>query len=306
MTPARSTDDLPLPDAPTTATSLPAASRPISSSTTLFAPEEVVAVLGFERQQTAVRALASPASGAITPARLERRRFARARHATEPVRPEVDELAARGQMPGHQLGGDRRQEDLAAVGLAADSRREVDRWRRRSRSRGARPHRCGYRTARRREDLPATSRPTGARVAASAAVERTWRRVEHRDGGIASPFDLRNRPPRRSTHSAISSSCRTSACAIAAGSESHIGARPLDVRQAERDHAGGQRLRPARAQPLDQLPRRRRSPRRVVAIPRRIAASSCWACPGRCPPTTAERPMGAAPVSSANAVAASA
>jgi hypothetical protein len=120
------------------------------------------------------------------------------------------------------------------------------------------------------------------------------------------PVDLIRLPPRASTASAISSSWRTSASAIASGSDSHNAVEPLISEQ--------QNVTTPVGSAVDQPARRRStsSPgvcgRRAgsVAIPSRIAASSCSACAGSKPAHAGSTPAGAEPVSSANAVAASA
>jgi hypothetical protein len=88
--------------------------------------EEIVAILGLERQEAAVRALC----------RRKRGSDARCLDGVDPLsgaepaqamRPEIDQLAARRQMPRDQLRGDRRDEDLSAFGLAAEPGGETDR-----------------------------------------------------------------------------------------------------------------------------------------------------------------------------------
>ena len=122
----------------------------------------------------------------------------------------------------------------------------------------------------------------------------------------SSPINLIRLPPRDSTASAISASWRTSASAIASGCDSHSAVEPSMSEQ--------QKVTTPVGNAADQPLRRRstNSPgvfgRRAgfVAMPSRIAASSCSACAGSTPSHAGSTPAGAEPVSSANAVAASA
>ena len=91
----------------------------------LLATEEEAAVGGFERLQAAVGALGC----------RQRRGNARPREREHPLgrtqtaqamRAQVHEPVPLGQARRHELGGDRRHEDLPAVGLAAQTSGEVD------------------------------------------------------------------------------------------------------------------------------------------------------------------------------------
>ena len=103
-TPARSTDDLPLPDAPTTARNGWARRRVDDLIDDLLAPEEALGVLGGERQQAGVRAL------------VRRRRRVHAGsgdgedvlvplHAAKAVGAQVHQGHTVGKVPLHQPGG---------------------------------------------------------------------------------------------------------------------------------------------------------------------------------------------------------
>ena len=155
-------------------------------------------------------------------------------------------------------------------------------------------------------------RPPGHGSAASAlvaaiAAASAWGAESKTDTVESpSPMDLRKRPPCDSTWSAISSSWRTSASAIATGSESHMAVEPsMSDRQNVMTPVG-------RAAPQPVRRRSTSSPgvagRRAgsVANPRRIASSSRSACAGSIPSHDGSRPDGGEPVSRANAVAASA
>jgi hypothetical protein len=113
-------------------------------------------------------------------------------------------------------------------------------------------------------------------------------------------------PPLASTAPAISASWRTSASAIASGSDSHSAVEPsMSEQQKVTTPVGSAADQPARRRSTSSpgvFGRRAGS----VAIPSRIAASSCSACAGSKPSHAGSTPAGAEPVSSANAVAASA
>ena len=121
-----------------------------------------------------------------------------------------------------------------------------------------------------------------------------------------SPIDSIRLPPWASTASAISSSWRTSALAIASGCASHNAVeRSMSEKQNVTTPVGSAAAHPARSRSTSSpavFGRRAGS----VAMPRRIAASSCSACAGGMPSQPGRTPAGAEPVSSANAVAASA
>ena len=104
MTPARSTDDLPLPDAPTTATSS-FGPQPLDQLADHRLPtEEIVAVLGLEREQAAIWALGRGKGGA-DPGRLDRANLLGCAEPAQAMGAEIDQFAALGQMRGDQLGG---------------------------------------------------------------------------------------------------------------------------------------------------------------------------------------------------------
>jgi len=155
-------------------------------------------------------------------------------------------------------------------------------------------------------------RPSGqvsaasARVAASAASSAWGAESNTETVESPSPIDLMTLPPRDSTRSPMISSWRTSASAIAPGSESHIAVDPsMSDMQKVMKPVGSAAPQPAR--------RRSTSSPGVagrcagsVARPRRIAASSCSTCSRSMPSHDGCTPDGGDPVSSANAVAASA
>ena len=126
ITPARSTEDLPLPEAPTTASSLPGRQPADQLGDDALAAEEELAVLGLEGEQATVGAL-GPGQRRRHARALERVDALRHRHARQAVRAEIDQRAPRRQMAGDEVRRDRGEEDLAAVGLRAQARREVDR-----------------------------------------------------------------------------------------------------------------------------------------------------------------------------------
>ncbi len=145
-----------------------------------------------------------------------------------------------------------------------------------------------------------------ARLAASAASTAAGAESNTETVESPSPIDLIRLPPRASTASAISSSWRTSASAIASGCDSHSAAEPsMSEQQNVTTPVGSAADQPARRRSTSSpgvFGRRAGS----VAIPSRIAASSCSACAGSNPSQSGSTPAGAEPVSSANAVAASA
>ena len=181
------------------------------------------------------------------------------------MRPEIDQLAPVVQVLLDQLRGDRGKEDLSALGLAAEPSGEADRGADVVRTRALRLTGVDAEASR---DVEALGPLLGdsARVAATAASSAPSAESNTEMVDSPSPIDLRNRPPRRSTQSAISSSLRTSASAIAAGSESHSSA-ALDVRETERDHARWQCVGPARPKAFDEFPGRRRPARGVGRHP---------------------------------------
>ena len=227
-------------------------------------------------------------AGALTPGPLTAWIRSGAATPSKTMRPEVDQLAAVGQVPADELGRHRGEEDLAAVCLLAEPGGEVDR---RSevvgpptfRLAGVEAEAGGDRRGRR--PVLGRQRTRGReRAAASAAgAESNTDIVES-----PSPIDLRNRPPCASTQSAISSSCRTSASAIAAGSRLPHRDRALDVRHAERDDAGRQRLGPARPEAFDQLAGRGRPALRSPSpCPSGSPPRAARPAPVRCPPRPA-------------------
>ena len=113
-----------------------------------------------------------------------------------------------------------------------------------------------------------------------------------------------NRPPWAAMQSAISSSWRTSASAIAAGSASHMAVEPsMSDMQNVTTPVGSAAAQPARSRSTSSpgvAGRRRGS----VAIPMRMAVSSWSACAGSMPFHAGSIPAGVEPVSRANAVAA--
>ena len=142
------------------------------------------------------------------------------------------------------------------------------------------------------------------RLAASAPA--TAAGAESKTESVPSAVDLTKRPPWAVTASAISSSWRTSASAIASGFASQsAAASSIADTQNVATPVGSAAPQPARSRSTS-------SPgvlgRRAgwVAMPSRIAASSCSACASGTPSQLGRTPAGAAPVSNANAVAASA
>ena len=121
-----------------------------------------------------------------------------------------------------------------------------------------------------------------------------------------SPIDFRNRPPCDSTVSAMIWSWRTSARAIDDGSRSHACVEPsMSERQNVSTPVGRVEPHPARRRSTNSpgvAGRRAGS----VASPARIAVSSAAVCSGSMPSHVDGMPVGGAPVSSVNAVAASA
>ncbi len=143
-----------------------------------------------------------------------------------------------------------------------------------------------------------------ARWAASAAA--TAAGAESNTETVASLIDLMKLPPCAAIASAISSSWRTSASAMACGWASHSAAESsISERQNVTTPVGSPAAQPARSRSTSSpgvLGRRAG----CVAIPSRMAASSCCATTGATPSQLGNTPVGAAPVSNANAVAASA
>ena len=144
------------------------------------------------------------------------------------------------------------------------------------------------------------------RLAASAASTAAGAESNTETVESPSPIDLIRLPPLASTASAISSSWRTSAAAIASGSDSHNALEPsISEQQNVTTPVGNAADQPARSRSTSSPGVFGRRPG-SVAIPSRIAASSCCACAGSKPSHAGRTPAGAEPVSSANAVAASA
>ena len=150
------------------------------------------------------------------------------------------------------------------------------------------------------------SSAVSVRLAASAASTAAGAESKTDTVASPSPIDLIRLPPRASTASAISSSWRTSASAIASGCDSHIAAEPtMSEQQNVTTPVGNAADQPARRRSTNSpgvCGRRAGS----VAMPSRIAASSCSACARSNPSQSGSTPAGAEPLSSANAVAVSA
>ena len=144
------------------------------------------------------------------------------------------------------------------------------------------------------------------RLAASAASIAAGAESKTETVESPPPIALIRLPPRAWTASAISSSWRTSASAIASGWDSHSAVEPSRSEQQNvTTPVGNPAAQPARRRSTNSpgvFGRRAGS----VAMPSRIAASSCSACAGSTPSHAGSTPAGAEPVSSANAVAASA
>ena len=212
-----------------------------------------------------------------------------------------------GQVSRRRARGRRREEDLAAVGLTAHARGEVDGRAEVVGVRGARPRRCA--------DPKRAAMRSPAGHGSSAAAHGSQRRAASSAAGAESntetvespsPIDLRKRPPRAST-------CVGDQLVVAHERLGHRRGivlpqrgRAFDVGEqnvttpvgsaAPQPRAGARRARPA--SPGGE---RDRSPARGGSRPRAAPPA-----PGRCPPRTGSTPAGASPVSSANAVAASA
>ena len=124
---------------------------------------------------------------------------------------------------------------------------------------------------------PARAWPRGRprRRRAPSRTPTRWRRLR--------PSTRSGRPPWASTTSAISSSWRTSASAIASGCASHSAVEPsMSEKQNVNTPVGSAAVQPARRRSTSSpgvFGRRAGS----VAIPSRIAASSCSACAGGMP-----------------------
>ena len=253
----------------------------------LFAAEEVVAVLGLERQQAAVRALGRRQPGLRCPGPLSAWIRSGAARPSRRCGPR--------STSSYPSGRCRR------TSSAVTAERKIcppSAWPRSRAARlidepevvGAAP--LGLAGVQREPDgdaqiARATARPASARVAASAASTRARRGVEHRHGRVALARRL-HQPPAVRRH-AVGDHLVVADERL--GHRRRLGlphrARPLDVRHAERDHAGRQRRGPARPQPLDQLPGRRRPARRdrspvpVESRPRAARPARVDPLPGR-------------------------
>jgi hypothetical protein len=144
------------------------------------------------------------------------------------------------------------------------------------------------------------------RAASTAAITASGAESNTETVESPSPIDPMNRPPWVAMESAINSSWRTRASAIAVGSVSHMAVEPsMSDMQKVTTPVGSAAAQPARSRSISSPGVAGRRPG-SVAIPIRMAASSWSACVGSIPFHAGSVPAGAEPVSSANAVAASA
>ena len=178
-----------------TASSRPGARRARISSTIVLAPEEEPPVVGLEGEQTAIRGLAGGQRRA-DPGSLERVDPLRRADSAQPVRTEVDELAAGREVSGHERGRRRGHEDLAAVRLSAQPGGEVQ----------GRPEVVGSAAlglAGMQSEADRETQPTGPLLllqgmgGGNRSVERLRRRLEHRDRRVALAHRLQEPPAAR-------------------------------------------------------------------------------------------------------------
>ena len=142
--------------------------------------EEVGAVLRLEGEQAAVRALGRGKWGSDA-GRLDRAHPLGFAESAQAMRAEIDQFAALGEMRGDQLGRNRREEDLPAVGLVAQLGREVYR---RPEVVGAAAFGLAGVNAEANRDRQILGPRLGRQRARGSdrGGERVRRRVEHRDG----------------------------------------------------------------------------------------------------------------------------
>ena len=287
--PARSTEDLPLPDAPTTASSSPPADAGDDVGHDRLAAEEEALVAGLERQQAAVRAVG------------DRRR----RSTPGPASAKIRSGAPR---PLSRCGPRSTSEQPSGrcPATSSDVTEERKTWP---------PSACARRRAARIDaraevvavarlglagvDAPAhgdadPGRPRLGRqrpVGGERGLDRVRRRVEHRDGRVA----LAHRVDQAAAAGLDGVGDQLVVAHERLGHRLRVRLpqrrRALDVREAERDHAGRQRRPPSRpagarpARPASSGGAPDRSPCRAGSRPRAARPA-----PGRCPPRWAARP----------------
>ena len=198
-------------------------------------------------------------SGALSPGPLTAWIRSGAREPLQAVRPEVNQVAPRGEALPDEVRGHRREEDLAAVGLAAQPGREVER-----RAEVGGPAALGLAGVQpeAHHDLE-PARPALGRQrmrGGQGGLERLRRRVEHRDRGVALAHPLDNHPATRLHLVGDDLVVADEGLRHRAGIGLPHRGGALDVRHAERHDAAGQGRAPAGPQPLDQLPGRLRPP----------------------------------------------
>ena len=206
-TPARSTDDLPLPEAPTTARNGCRRSRSTMSATTSSRPKKRSASVGGEREEAGVRALGRRRRG-VHAGRGDGEHLLGLAHAAQAG-------AARGRPGRRRRGGGRstspavtlREQDLPGVGQAAEAGGHVQRGAHVVAAAPVGLARCGCRRGRRAGGRRATwcvARPLTMSMAALTAAPGAGYTVTVES---PSPCASRNRPPCRSAAAATRSSC---------------------------------------------------------------------------------------------------
>ena len=186
--PARATDDLPLPDAPTTATKRSRAEQLQAPLDDLLPPEEQVGVVAAERRQARVRAARRIGWCADTLGH-DRGDLVGAVQSPQHVGTERDQLDAGRQRQSRHVGRRRRQQDLAGPGELADPCRPVHR----RAEHVAVDRRPALPVARPARTRSAPDRRSALRCSAIAACTAFSAFGEHGHRGVA--FDRRAEPP---------------------------------------------------------------------------------------------------------------
>ena len=297
-TPARTSDDFPLPEPPTTATTCPGASRPTSSSTSSSRPKKRSWSPGWNAARPGYGGRAGSGGTARPSASTASTRLGLV-ETGEPMWPEVDEVGVGGQVAGRQPGGGGRDEHLSGIGETADAgdlaegRAEVvavggDGFA------GV----CGTVNLHPAPDQVALQVDPGPEGIAGA--------MENGHGGVALDR-VADPPPTMALHGPVDheqmfgqqARARVRRVLPQAG-------RGHDVGGEEGEHAGRQRLGvPARrAAPRSARPASLFGAAGSIARPRRNACSSRAARSGSMSSQVGRMPVGGVPVSSAKAVAA--